>query len=507
MSLQAGKNVNLDIHENEYKPKVIMSIILLATFAGALMQTSLGTALPTLMSDFDIDFSTAQQATTLFLLANGIMVPLSAFLATRISTKWLHVFAYGILSLGLILTALAPSSSEGWLIFLLGRIVTAVSVGLMMPLMQIVVINMFPVNKRGAAMGLSGLAVGLAPAMGPTFAGWILVKDHTVLGLTITDSWRNIFVLPIIIVVIAFILSFFFMKDVIPNRKLKLDVYSLILSCIGFGLFLWGFSNVSSEGWDSVNYVILPIVISVIVLTLFVIRQLRSKDPFLDLRVFKSKGFTIATIGLIVVTMAMYGVEMMLPTYLQNIHGFSPFESGITLLAGALMLGFIAPISGVLYNKVGIKRLAFVGFSILTLSSIPFGFLTDTSSPTLILVLYAMRMFGVAILMMPLTTNAMDALHVEKGTHGTAVNNTARQVASSIAVALLTSITQNIINNNMPSSILKDLNPLKFAEQAQQASVDGFNVAFIIGIFFAIVGILIVPFLKMHSLESEGKIK
>lgn len=445
MSIQESNNMNLDIHGNQYKPKIIMSIILLATFSGALMQTSLGTALPTLMNDFDIDFSTAQQATTWFLLANGIMVPLSAFLATRISTKWLHVYSYGVLLIGLILTAIAPSSQDGWLIFLAGRIVTAIAVGLMMPLLQI------------------------------------------------------------IIIAIAFILSFFFMKDVIPNRKLKLDIYSLVLSCIGFGLFLWGFSNVASEGWESLNYVILPIVISIIVLTLFVIKQLKSKDPFLDLRVFKSKGFTIATIGLIVVTMAMYGVEMMLPTYLQNIHGFSPFESGLTLLAGALMLGFISPISGTLYNKIGIKRLAFVGFTILTLASVPFGFLTDNTSPTLILVLYAVRMFGVAILMMPLTTNAMDALPVEKGTHATAVNNTARQVASSIAVALLTSVTQNIINNHMPADSLKESNPLKYAHLTQQASVDGFNTAFIIGIFFAVVGIILVPFLKMNTIESEDK--
>ncbi|MBO1198402.1 multidrug efflux MFS transporter [Staphylococcus simiae] len=500
-----SKNLNIDIHGQQYKPTMIMSIILLATFAGALMQTSLGTALPTLMSDFNIDFSTAQQATTWFLLANGIMVPLSAFLATKVSTKWLHVCSYGVLLLGLVLTAIAPSHHDAWIIFLIGRIVTAIAVGLMMPLMQIIIINMYPSNKRGTAMGLSGLAVGLAPAMGPTFAGWILDKNHTLLGITISDSWRNIFVLPIIIVAIAFVLSFFFMKDIIPNRKIKLDVYSLILSCIGFGLFLWGFSNVSSEGWDSLNYVILPIIISVIVLSLFVLRQFKSKDPFLDLGVFKSKGFTIATIGLIVVTMAMYGVEMMLPTYLQNIHGFSPFKSGLTLLAGALMLGLISPISGALYNKVGIKRLAFVGFSILTLSSIPFGFLTDNTSPTLILVFYAIRMFGVAILMMPLTTNAMDALSVEQGTHGTAVNNTARQVASSIAVALLTSVTQNIINNNMPSSNLKNVNPLEYAKLAQQASIDGFNTAFIVGIVFALVGVLIVPFLKMTSLESEDK--
>ncbi|WP_210125494.1 MDR family MFS transporter [Staphylococcus sp. GDY8P85P] len=503
MSENINTTFDLDEHGKPYNKLMVMVVILLATFAGALMQTSLGTALPTLMKDFNIDFSTAQQATTWFLLANGIMVPLSAYLATRFSTKWLHVIAYAILLIGLILTAIAPSNSDSWIIFLFGRIVTAIAVGLMMPLMQIIIINMFPPNKRGTAMGLSGLAVGLAPALGPTFAGWILNKDHTMLGLTISDSWRNIFVIPIIIVAIAFILSFIFMKDVIPNRKIKLDMWSLILSSLGFGLFLWSFSNVSSEGWGSISYVILPLIISVLLIGWFCMRQFKLDDPFLDLRVFKSKGFVIATIGLIVVTMAMYGVEMMLPTYLQNIHGFSPFESGLTLLAGALMLGFISPISGALYNKIGIKRLAFVGFLILSLASLPFGFLTDTTSPSLILVLYSIRMFGVALIMMPLTTNAMDALPTKMGTHGTAANNTARQVASSIAVALLTSITQNMINNHMPAKSLKDANPLLYAEHAQQASIDGFNTAFLIGVAFAVIGLIIVPFLKMNHSESE----
>lgn len=505
MSENINTKFDLDEHGQPYSKLMVMFIILLATFAGALMQTSLGTALPTLMRDFHIDFSTAQQATTWFLLANGIMIPLSAYLATRVSTKWLHVIAYAILLIGLILTAIAPSKHDSWIIFLAGRIVTAIAVGLMMPLMQIIIINMFPPNKRGTAMGLSGLAVGLAPALGPTFAGWILDKDHVIFGLIITDSWRNIFVIPIIIVTIAFVLSFFFMKDVIPNRKIKLDILSLILSCIGFGLFLWSFSNVSSEGWGSFNYVIFPLVISLFIISWFCIRQFKLKDPFLNLRVFKSKGFIIATLSLIVVTMAMYGVEMMLPTYLQNIHGFSPFESGLTLLASALMLGIISPISGTLYNKIGIKRLAFVGFLILTLASLPFGFLSDTTSPKLILVFYSIRMFGVALIMMPLTTNAMDTLPTEMGTHGTAANNTARQVASSIAVALLTSVTQNMINNHMPAKSGKEENPLLYIHHAQQASIDGFNTSFLIGVVFAIIGLIIVPFLKMNRSESEEK--
>ena len=110
----------------------------------------------------------------------------------------------------------------------------------MLPLMQIIIINMFPPNKRGGAMGLSGLAVGLAPALGPTFAGWILNKDHVILGLTISDSWRNIFVFNHHCHHCLYI-KFLFMKDVIPNRKIKLDILSLILSCIGFGLFYGDF--------------------------------------------------------------------------------------------------------------------------------------------------------------------------------------------------------------------------------------------------------------------------
>lgn len=496
---------NKDIHGKIYHPIIIMVIILLATFSGSLMQTSLGTALPTLMKDFDIDLSTAQQATTWFLLANGIVVPVSAYLATRISTKWLHILAYSLLLIGLTLSAIAPSHHDAWSIFLIGRIVTSLAVGIMLPVMQMLIMHMFPPHQRGLTMGLTGLAVGFAPALGPTFAGWILSGDHVILGFTLSDSWRNIFIVPIIFVVLALILSCFFMKDIIPNRKLKLDLYSLFLSSIGFGLFLWGFSNVSTEGWDSVEKVILPILISLIVMTLFIIRQLKSETPFLDLRVFQSRGFTIATIALVVVTMAMFGVEMMLPTFLQNVQGLTPFKSGLVLLPGAMMIGLISPISGALYNKIGIRRLAFIGFTILIAASIPFAFLNAHTPLLLVLTLYAVRMFGVAILMMPLTANAMEGLTVENSTHGSAVNNTVKQVAASVAVALLTSITQNIVNQQLPASHLKTTDPLAFAEQAQQASIDGFNTAFLTGLIFAIIGMLLVPFLKQqHSNKEEN---
>ncbi|WEV44959.1 MDR family MFS transporter [Streptococcaceae bacterium ESL0687] len=499
-------NKNYDIHGKEYNRYGVLFLILIATFAGALMQTSLGTAIPTLMKAFDIDLNTAQQATTWFLLANGIMVPLSAFLATKVSTKWLHIFAYATLLIGILATALTPENSSSWWIFIIGRVLAAIAVGIMMPLMQIVILNMFAPKERALAMGLSGLVVGMAPAIGPTLSGWILEKDHIIFGLTISNSWRTIFVIPAIVIGIALVLAPFLMKDIIHTKNIKLDYPSLILSVVGFGAFLWGFTNVASHGWSDFARVILPIASGVLLLVIFAFRQLKLPEPFLDIKVFKVKEFTIPTIGLILSTMAMFGVEMMLPTYMQNIHGLSPLNSGLALLPGALMIGLMSPVNGILYNKVGVKKMAFLGFIILGLGTLPFVFLTEATPVSLIVVLYGIRMFAVAMLMMPLTTSAMAALPVEKATHGTAANNTLRQIASSVVVALLTSITQNIINTNTPASSLKEANPMEYADKMLIASMDGFRVAFAVGLSFAVIGLIFAFFLKGNkNTDSEGE--
>ncbi|EAO72288.1 drug resistance transporter, EmrB/QacA family [Streptococcus agalactiae CJB111] len=204
----------------------MITLLLIATFAGVLNQTSLGTAIPTLMNSFNISLSTAQQATTWFLLANGIMIPVSAYLATRFSTKWLYVTSYVVLLIGLLMTTLAPTSN--WNLFLVGRIIQAISVGISMPLMQVVMVNVFPPEQRGAAMGLNGLVVGLAPAIGPTLAGWILKQEFHFAGHDLT--WRAIFLLPLLILTVTTILSPFVLKDVVDNKSVKLEVPFLILS-------------------------------------------------------------------------------------------------------------------------------------------------------------------------------------------------------------------------------------------------------------------------------------
>lgn len=492
-----------DIHGKPYNRTAMLIILLVGTFAGVLNQTSLGTAIPTLMKSFDIGLSTAQQATTWFLLTNGIMIPVSAYLATKFSTKWLFTVAYSLLTVGLLIDAFAPTSN--WTIFLLGRIIQAAAVGITMPLMQVVMVNIFPPEKRGAAMGINGLVVGLAPAVGPTLAGWVLKENIVLFGTSL--EWRAIFVLPLTILAIVTILSPLVIHDVVPNHPVTLDIPSLILSIIGFGSFLWGFTNVATDGWGDLTNVILPIALGILIIVLFFQRQLKLDKPFLDVRVFKVKQFTVTTIAISLSMMAMMGVEMMLPLYLQNVHNLSALDSGLVLLPGALMMGLVSPLAGQVYDKVGARRMAFVGFTILGIATIPFIFLTESTPDHFITLLYAIRMAGIGMIMMPLTASAMSALPPHEAAHGTAANNTVRQIASAIVVALLSSVTQNVISNNTPAKSLLSQNPLAYAEKMIDASLSGFHVSFAIGGSFALIG-LIVSLMLHHGkvIEKEREL-
>ncbi len=497
---------NLDRHGKTYRRAPMVALILLATFAGMLMQTVLGTTVPTLMRDYNISMATAQQATTWFLLANGIMVPVSAYLATKFSTKKLYIIAYIILFAGMLTVFAAPLPKPStWWVFLSGRILQASAVGITMPLMQVVLVNMYPPKQMGAVMGLGGLVVGLAPAVGPTFAGWILNKNHVILGITFSDSWRTIFILPLSVLGICLVVSPFVLKDVLPNKAIKLDIISLIESVLGFGLFLWGFTNVATDGWSKLNTVIMPILFGVMIILVFGYRQFHMTKPFLDLRVFKTKQFTLTTIVIALITMAMMGVEMMLPLYMQEVHGLSALDSGLVLLPGALMMGIMSPIAGLAYDRVGAKRLALVGSVILIIGTFPFVFLTAETPNIFITALYGMRMFGIAMVFMPLTASAMKALPISEAADGTASNNTARQVASAVVVALLSSVTQNVITHAQPAAHLKTTNPLLYADKLIQAMLTGYHVSFALGLAFAIMALITAFFLRGHVLHISNQ--
>ena len=487
-----SNNQTVDIYGKPYNRSLLVVVLLIGTFCTVLNQTLLTTAFPALMKAFDISASSVQWLTTGFLLVNGIMIPISAWLINKFSSKRLYLTAMTIFLIGTITCFVAPNFST----LLIGRLVQAAGVGISMPLLQNIMLSIFPPEKRGSAMGMAGIVIGLAPALGPTLSGWII--DHY--------TWRDLFGMVIPIVILVLVLAIFLMKSVIQLSNPSIDVLSALLSTVGFGSLLYGFSSVGNDGWGSLK-VIGFLIIGVVVIGLFVWRQLHLEHPFLELRVFKSQTFTIAAILSGVVNMAMVGVEMVLPLYIQNIRGESAFHSGLMLLPGALIMGLMMPITGAIFDKHGAKRLAISGMLILTAATLPFAFLTQETPVIMIVVLYAMRMFGISMVMMPVTTSGMNALPMNLISHGTAVNNTFRQVASSIGTAVLISILTNVTKDNLPkASLLKSL-PLSYKDQAINATLSGYHAAFFVAVIFGLIGFLITFFLKNNKKIEGGVAK
>lgn len=477
-------NMAVDINGKPYHRNLLVMVMLVGSFCTVLNQTILATAFPTLMKAFDISTATVQWLTTGFMMVNGIMIPVSAYLSNKFNSKWLYISAMSIFELGTITAFLAPNFGT----LLCGRLIQATAVGITMPLMQNIMLTIFPPEKRGAAMGINGLVIALAPALGPSLSGWV-VDNY---------SWRVLFGMIIPIVAVVIIASFFLMQNVLKNTDPTLDWLSLVISTLGFGSVLYGFSSVGDKGWTS-TVVWVSIIFGAILIALLVWRQTKLTNPFLDFKVFKTPEFTLATLLSSIVMIAMVGVELVLPLYLQIVHGMSAFHSGLSLLLGALMMGLMSPVTGDLFDRYGAKRLVMTGMFILTIGTIPFAFLTRETPIFDVIFLYAVRLFGISMVMMPVTTSGMNALPFEMISHGTAVNNTIRQVASSMGSAILISILTNVTNSQKPSHALLKASPLQYKAKMIDATLNGYHAAFWVAITFAVIGLLASSKLKNRN--------
>lgn len=481
-------NSTKDRNGKQFNVIAMVVTLLAGTFCTVLNGTILSTAFPTLMKTFNISAATVQWLTTGFMMVNGVMIPISAWLSTRINSKALYIGAMSTFLVGTIICYVAPTFS----ILLSGRLIQGVAVGITMPLMQTIMLTVFSPEKRGIAMGLGGLVIGLAPAIGPTLSGWVI--DNW--------TWRDLFSIIIPIVTLVVITSFFTMHSVLKNYRNTIDVWSIIESTIGFGSLLFGFSSVGDDGWTSPK-VYGAIVIGIIFITIFTYRQLHLEQPFLQLRVFQSPEFSLSVVLSAVTNMAMMGIEMVLPLYLQIVKGLSAFHSGLALLLGALITGIMSPITGAAFDRYGAKRLATTGMFFLTAGTVPFIFITQHTSIVYIVALYTFRMFGSSMVNMPVTTAGMNALPYNLISHGTAVNNTCRQVFTSMGTAILISVLTNVTNNLKPAKSVLRQTPLAYRQQFITATISGYRAAFAVAVGFCLVTLVLSFFLKDKGTSTD----
>ncbi|MBQ4842890.1 multidrug efflux MFS transporter [Bacillus safensis] len=458
-----------------YNRSVIVGIFLVGAFVAILNQTLLIPAIPHIMEDFNIDVSKGQWLTTAFMLTNGILIPITAFLIEKFSSRSLVLTALSIFTAGTILASFATNFP----VLLAARIVQAAGAGILMPLMQTIFLTIFPKEKRGQAMGMVGLVISFAPALGPTLGGWIVDSF----------SWKFLFYIVLPIGIIDLILAFFLMKNVTQQRETRIDVLSVILSSFGFGGLLYGFSSVGTYGWTSAT-VLISLIVGAVSLFFFILRQSNLTRPMLEFGVFKFAIFSLTTFLGMLVFALLIGTETILPLYTQNVRGLSALDTGLILLPGALFMGLLSPIIGRIFDKVGGKGLALGGFTILTVTTLPFMLLTLDSSIALITVAYTLRLIGVGMIMMPLTTAGINSLPPHLIPHGTAMNNTMRQIGGSIGTAVLVSIMSTSAAN------AELANPLKSA-------VHGMNTSFFISGLIAVIGLVLSFFLKEKKRENK----
>jgi EmrB/QacA subfamily drug resistance transporter len=407
---------------------ILMAVLLSGAFAAILNQTLLATAIPHIMSDLNLDADVAQWLQSIFMLVNGIMIPITAFLINKFSTRALFFTAMSLFGLGTLICGISPSFS----VLLAGRILQAAGAGIIMPLMQTILFLVYPRTERGKAMGMFGLVISFAPAIGPTLSGWFID----------IYPWRGLFYMLLPIVVIDLVVAYFILRNVTEKTNPKLDMTSIMLSTLGFGGLLYGFSAAGSSGWLSLM-VIIPIIVGAISLVLFIKRQNRLKEPMLEFGVFKDKIFTLSTSLGMIVFMSMIGGAVILPIFMQTMLGFSAMESGMMLLPGALIMGLMSPITGRLFDKYGARWLAIIGLGMLSVTTLMFANLNTETTFTYLAVVNTFRMLGVAMVMMPVTTEGLNQLSNKLVPHGTAMNNTMRQVAGAVGTALLVSIMTN----------------------------------------------------------------
>lgn len=485
----------------------ILAALLFGMFIAILNQTLLNVALPKINTEFNISASTGQWLMTGFMLVNGILIPITAYLFNKYSYRKLFLVALVLFTIGSLICAI----SMNFPIMMVGRVLQAIGAGVLMPLGSIVIITIYPPEKRGAAMGTMGIAMILAPAIGPTLSGYIVQNYH----------WNVMFYGMFIIGIIAILIGFVWFKLYQYTTNPKADIPGIIFSTIGFGALLYGFSEAGNKGWGSVEIETM-FAIGIIFIILFVIRELRMKSPMLNLEVLKFPTFTLTTIINMVVMLSLYGGMILLPIYLQNLRGFSALDSGLLLLPGSLIMGLLGPFAGKLLDTIGLKPLAIFGIAVMTYATWELTKLNMDTPYMTIMGIYVLRSFGMAFIMMPMVTAAINALPGRLASHGNAFLNTMRQLAGSIGTAILVTVmtTQTTQHLSAFGEELDKTNPvvqdhmhelaLQYGGQEgamkvllqfvnKLATVEGINDAFIVATIFSIIALILCLFLQSNK--------
>jgi MFS transporter, DHA2 family, lincomycin resistance protein len=407
---------------NQISRNTLLSVIAagIMSFSGVVIETSMNITFPTLMREFNVNTSTVQWMTTIYLLIVSIVVPLSATLNRNFPTKRLFITANLLFILGVTLDLLAPTFS----ILLLGRVIQGLGTGIALPLMFNIILEQVPQAKIGVMMGVGNLITAIAPAVGPTFGG-IVVSSI---------GWRYIFAILLPILVCSLILGIFNVKQSHSIERSPLDLGSLLLIIVTFTGLVYGFSNMNN--W----FAMLPIIIGFIALIALFRRSMQLTHPIIDLSVMQNKAFAGHVAAFFMLQFITLGLSFILPTYIQMVNHQSAFMAGLMVLPGAAMGAVLAPISGNLLDKWGAYKPLAAGMTFGFVGLLLFTIFGTHLSSFMILAFYIIYMFCIGLSFGNIMTSGLSHLKDIQKSDGNAVFNTIQQISGAISTSIIATI-------------------------------------------------------------------
>lgn len=416
---------------------LLFAIITLLCALGSLTQTVMNSMLLGVQASFGTTEAISQWLTTLYMLVIGITVPLVAHLSRKMSIRALMVAAIVLFIVGSVIDWLAPN----FILLLLGRVPQAIATGITLPVLQTVAMTRFPPGKTGTAMGIAGVAMGFAPNIGPLIGG----------ALVVSLGWRSFFIMLAILLLVLLVCTVALVpKEEAPNHDAQLDWASFLLSTIGFGGLLLGFTNAATSGLtDPQTFV--PVIIGVVCIILFITRQTRIEHPLVSMDVMRNRTYAISMIGQCALFASFMGITLIIPLFVQNVCGLSALDAGVVFIPATILAVVFNPVGGILSDKIGAGPVIVGGSLFLTVGAVSMVFV-DASTPLWLLTLMqTIRGIGVSTLIGPFISWGMSQLPGPLMNDGSIFFTTLRQCCASFGTAIMMLLITGVAQAALPA--------------------------------------------------------
>lgn len=418
----------------EQKWKVLISVMF-GVFMIILDATIVNVAFPTLRREFGASLADAQWVISIYVLALGITTPVSGFLADRFGIKRIYLLGLGLFALGSFLCGVAPSLG----LLIAARALQGFGGGIAQPLGPAQLYRAFPPKEQGTALGIFGIALVFAPALGPILGGWLVDLN----------LWRAIFFVNVPIGILGVILGSRFLLDYQTGRRPLFDPLGLITAVIGFGAVLYAASIAETDGWTgSSTLLILGLGFAVLVIHA-VVELYVAKEPMMNLRLFANPVFLNASLVGYVATVALFGAEFLMPVYLQAFRGRTALDTGFILLAVAATSGVATPLAGRLFDKIGPRLIMVVGFIVLCVNTWQLSQLQATTPISFIVFLLALRGLAVGLTLQTSYVTALSSIRLDLLPRGSSLLNSTRFVVQAVSVATLATILVSYLSSEV----------------------------------------------------------